>query len=366
MRGSIMLAAALAAHPVGAAAPFEVQPLSNGDRPLAAWLPGTVRCDGAVVSPVTMRRPLTRLGWSGPTPQTASLTVSFDVDQAGRPLSIRRVSPDYGAYSEDVLPSLAASRFPAGEPRAKCQITYTQRMTAMADTPVEDLVSYSLYRPDGDLPWSGWNRIFTMNGDCADRPLPPPLVQVYPDFRKIPATPGSRDWSMVTYDQNARGRTRNVRTLYSTGNTALDAASVKAMRASRHSGGARAGCVYPYWRGPRRLEAPPSPDTMSLRPATSNCDASDDRYVTQPRLIYPDAYGKRSIEGWAIVAFDVAPWGELGNLRVLASQPTEDFGKQALQVLRSARKAPSQTGHVGCVDKIVFRMGPADEEAAAS
>lgn len=360
-----MLAAALAAHPVGAAAPFDVPPAPDGDRPLVAWMPGTVQCDGAVVSPVTMRRPLTRLGWSGSMPQIASLAVSFDIDQAGRPLSIRRVSPEFRPFSEDVLPSLAASRFPAGDTRAGCRITYTHRMTAMTDTPVEDLVSYSLYRPDGALPWSGWNRIFTMNGNCADRPLPPPLVQVYPDFQKIPATPGSRDWSMVTYDQDARGRTRNVRTLYSTGNAALDAASVKAMRASRHSGGARAGCVYPYWRAPMRLAAPPSPDTMSLRPTTSNCDASDDTYATQPRLIYPEAYSKRSIEGWAIVAFDVAPWGELGNLRVLASQPSEDFGQQALQVLRSARKAPSQAGRVGCVDKVVFRMGPTDEEASA-
>ncbi len=116
-------------------------------------------------------------------------------------------------------------------------------------------------------------------------------------------------------------------------------------------------CCFGVWKGVIR--------EVWFRPTTSNCDASDDTYATQPRLIYPEAYSKRSIEGWAIVAFDVAPWGELGNLRVLASQPSEDFGQQALQVLRSARKAPSQAGRVGCVDKVVFRMGPTDEEASA-
>ena len=39
-----------------------------------------------------------------------------------------------------------------------------------------------------------------------------------------------------------------------------------------------------------------------------------------------DADLDRAIEGWAVIAFDVAPWGGTGNVRVVASEPAADFG----------------------------------------
>ena len=59
-----------------------------------------------------------------------------------------------------------------------------------------------------------------------------------------------------------------------------------------------------------------------------------------------------------MVAYDVAPWGEPGNIRVLASEPAEAFGTQAGNVIRTARLAPTQAGHTGCVDRVRFVMGP--------
>ena len=67
---------------------------------------------------------------------------------------------------------------------------------------------------------------------------------------------------------------------------------------------------------------------------------------------------RRRIEGWAVVRYDAAPWGEIGNVTVLAAQPSADFGTQAQVVLRSAKVAPSESGFTGCVERVRFVMPP--------
>ena len=72
------------------------------------------------------------------------------------------------------------------------------------------------------------------------------------------------------------------------------------------------------------------------------------------------------IEGWAVVRYDVAPWGALGNISVLKSEPSEDFGKQAVMMLQNAMLAPSTQGMTGCVDRVRYvlddKPAPADAE----
>jgi len=167
---------------------------------------------------------------------------------------------------------------------------------------------------------------------------------------------------MVGYDLDAKGRPVNLRIVEGTGNRALDAASVKAMRGSRFTNGARTGCLYPFWRKPAPVAAPASPDKASLRPEGSNCPA-DRPWAVTPRLIYPTAYRPRAIEGWAAVAYDVAPWGDTGNIRVLASELATAFGQQAVQIVRLARKAPSRENAIDCVEIVRFVMGKDDAEA---
>jgi TonB family protein len=322
---------------------------------LLAWMPGEVRCGGAPVPATSVRRPWTAIGWGNEKPPGAPLVHRFRIDADGRALSIRRASGGYSPGAEDVAPSLAVSRFPAGELRSDCTIAYSLRATAPQDAPVEDLISYSLTPLSGKLPPEGWARIRPATSPCLVEPRPRPLIMAFPDYGKLPGKPGVKDWSMVEYDLDRRGRPVHVRTGASTGNTALNAAAVKAMRASRYTGGARTGCFYPYARAATTLAAPPSAEEDAPRPS-STCPQRGD-WAAPPRLRYPKAYQRRSVEGWATVAFDVAPWGELGNLRVLVSEPTAEFGEAALQVLRAARKPASSVGRTGCVERVVFKMG---------
>lgn len=341
--------------------PFAPGP-DPSQRRLLAWMPGEVVCGGQAVAATAMRRPWTVLAGAVQEKEQGQATYRFRIDGMGRALSIEREGNRYMMGTEDIGPSLAATRFAAGTPKSQCTITYTARYTPLRESPVEDLISYTLTPLSGPLPREGWERISSADSACLAAPRPMPLIRSFPDFRALPGTPGVKDWSTVDYDQNGEGRPINVRVTHGTGNAALDAAATKAVRASKFTGGARKGCMYPYWRAPEILGAPPlpPPEDDALRQAGSNC-SSDHGWATRPALVYPEAYRRRSVEGWAIVAFDVAPWGETGNVRVLASEPAADFGEQAVWLLRSARKAASPTGRSGCVERIRFVMGKRDE-----
>ncbi|MFT4055384.1 MAG: TonB family protein [Novosphingobium sp.] len=327
----------------------------SGERGLAAWTPGDVRCGGTGNSGVTvsgdpLRRPLSTLGWRGANGQRP-VTLRFDIDAGGRPISITREDARF-VPNDDVAPALAASRFPAGAHSA-CSVTYSVVVTPFATAAVPDLVSYTVTPISGRLPMPGWRRI-REGSDCADAPRPQPLVRTLPDFAKLPATPGMKEWALVAYDTDAKGKPVNVRVETGTGNKALDAAAVKAMRASRFTGGARKACSYPYWRQPEVLAAPPMPDKSAF-PAGDNCPAGQG-WASEPVLRFPQAYNRRRIEGWAVVSYDIALWGAVGNAKVLAAQPSDDFGRQALQVIQSAKAAPSEHGRSGCVERIRFAI----------
>lgn len=56
------------------------------------------------------------------------------------------------------------------------------------------------------------------------------------------------------------------------------------------------------------------------------------------------------------MSYDVAPWGEIGNVKVLAAQPSEDFGGQAVRMMQNAEVKTSGRGMTGCVDRVRFAM----------
>lgn len=363
---AVLMAMAAAGATVGSAAPPPVPPPVTtttaiaGGQPnrqgLGGMTPGPVRCDGGITLPGTaIRRPVGMYAWPGMAQKQPTVTLRFDVDPDGRPISITREGGQLGPTA-DLVPALAATRFAAGA-RTNCAVTFTVQVDSFSTAPVADLVAYSLTRMEGGrLPPSAWARIYAA-GDCATPPRPAPLVRAFPDFDKLPATPGVQDWTLITYDINAGGKPVNVRPTMGTGNRALDAAAVKAIRQSRFTAGARKACAYPFWRQAGVLAAPPMPDSDALRSDERTCPSGRD-WAVAPALRFPQAYARRSVEGWAIVRYDVAPWGQIGNASVLAAQPSEDFGKQAVQVIQSARLQSSPTGRSGCVDRIRFAIRP--------
>lgn len=330
---------------------------------MVIWKAGDVECNGQPFAAADLRRPYIAMTYGASQLRLLNpVTLQFKIDPAGRPLSIAQAGTESLAFASDLGPSLAASRFAAGAERTGCRITYTAQQTAIADTSVEDLVSYSLAPQSGRLPKEGSDRIRPAGSTCYDAPVPARLNIAYPDFPRLQAKPGRRDWTMVHYDLDDQGQPINVRTAYSTRNPSLDAASEQAVRASRYAQGPRKGCMFPYWRAPDPVEAPPPPAEAEFVPAGSTCTQRGN-WAKKPVLQYPPAYRKHAVEGWAIVAFDVAPWGATGNVRTLAAEPAADFGLQAERVIRSATTEPSASGKTGCVELVRFVM---DDAAAGA
>ncbi len=354
----------LAAIAVPAAAVPPPPPVSPDSRGISVWEPGPVLCDGQAVKPISVRRPDPAMTWGVDRDQGPPIAIRFRIDAQGRPLTIDDSAANGGNYAQDIAPALAASRFPAGAARQGCTVFYSRRVTRFADTPVDNLIAYSIFPDNGPLPEAGWRAIRQPGSDCLTNPQPQALVRVSPDFAKLPGTPGVRDWTMIAFDLDKRGRPVAARTLYGTGNTALDAAGVKAVRASRFTASARTGCRFPYYRHPVKLVAPEGPDPESLRPAGSTCPDHGE-WARRPVLTYPDPYRRREIEGWAIIAYDVAPWGETGNIRTLAAEPAAAFGRQAEQVIRSAAKPASASGYTGCIDRVRFVLDAGKAGATA-
>ena len=326
-------------------------------RQILSWNPGEVRCDGVAVGGTALR-PAVEIVFSDPQ-WTKAVSYRFAIDAAGRTRSIDRGTNEFFPFGQDIGPALAASRFAAGAKRENCTISYTPKFEPLASAPIADLVAYSIFPAGQKLPQEGWDRIGTV-GNCRDKPRPAALLSGHPEFLKLKASPGARDWSLVGYDTDASGRPINVRIAHGTGNDELDAAAIEAIRVSRFTGGARTGCLYPYWRSAGKLAAPEKPAEEQMRPANAVCPAKID-WAVRPTTRYPPAYRKRAVEGWAIVAFDTAPWGEVGNVKILEAQPSAEFGQQAMGIVRSGRVAPSAQGASGCIETVKFMM-PADDQ----
>lgn len=353
-----LLVIALAIAPPSNALPMAPVPVVSRSSPepsLLTWTTGVVRCGDKAVQPVAMRQPLSGLHW-GPVPPTMQpAAIRFRIDATGRPLSIRNDRSGFIAGAADLVPALAASVFPAGSAQEDCTVRYTARIASFEQSSIDDMIAYSVAPQSGALPDAGWDRMWPAGTTCRQMPRPAPLRLSFPDYESLRGTRGVRDWSAVQFDTDRQGRPVNVRLRAGTGNPALDKAAVAAIRASRYTQGPRIGCLSPFARAAEPLPPPPMPSSDGLRPAGSQC-AVERPWTTPLRLVYPANLRGRGIEGWAVVAYDVAPWGEPGNVRILASEPAAEFGDAASRLIRQGRKPASPTGQSGCIDKVRYKM----------
>ncbi|MFA9199799.1 MAG: TonB family protein [Cypionkella sp.] len=345
-----------------AAAPYPPPPIVTVplEQRLVVWRPGEVRCDGAAVAVSALRRPAPELRHLVPS-APLDATFAFAIDAHGRPHSIARSGPPGFAIGADLAPSLAASRFPAGAAHVRCAVTYSATGTSIAAADIADLVEYSIRQATGRLPREAWDRI-AGSGNCFSPSRPQALVRVSPDHRAVPGTPGHIEWSALAFDIATAGAPTGIRVAHGTGNPAVERAAVEALSQWRFAEGERRGCLMPFARSAQNLPAPYQPTPSSNQQAAA-C-GSDDRWLTPPRPTYPEAYRRRGIEGWARVTYDVAPWGQIGNVAVVEAQPSDDFGRQALSILRLARTKPSDQGATGCTELVRFVMEAEGKETA--
>ena len=101
------------------------------------------------------------------------------------------------------------------------------------------------------------------------------------------------------------------------------------------------------------------PDPLAACP-----EAMDERFRVRPRLVFPEVFRQRAIEGWALVRFDVAPWGAIGNAAVIEAQPAALFGEDALRLVRASQATPGFEAGVRCVVPVRYRIEAGDDTSA--
>ena len=319
------------------------------------WTATDIRCGGVRVDFERPPAVMPALGWSAANIGMKPVPYSFTIDPTGRPLDIKRVAMGYVVAGEDLTPALAVSRFAPGAARSACSLTFVATPRPVAAAPVASVMAYTIFpgqRPTAEM----WARVKPVGSTCYD-PTPQVRNRAFPDFDTIPKQPGRPSWSMIGFDIDESGKPVRLKPVAGNGNAALETASMKAIAESRFAAGARVGCQYPYWVGSETMPAPPIPEDVGSRAAGATCPAKAE-WAVEPKLIYPEQFRRRAVEGWAVIGYDVAPWGQTGNVRVIAAQPAEEFGAQALRLMSMAKRVPSASGYSGCVDRVRFRMGP--------
>jgi TonB family protein len=345
-----------------APAAYDVRPVDERPRMrVLTWDVSGVVCDaGTRVAPATLNPPLPQTQFLTAANAPQPVRLNFDLDSEGRPFNIRsEIDKRARQQTRDLMPSLRASRFTVDGARQSCSITYTPQSAPFAEAPLETLAALGVatrLRMSKDA----WERISP--GDCRDAPRLAPLTRTYPDFRKLTRREGARQWTYVTYDIDGEGVPVNLATALTSGYDALDAEARAAVQAGRYAGGPRTGCAQAWWTGPATIPAPPIPP-KSETGGNPACKL-EDRWDKEPRLTFPPEYRQRAIEGWAILRFDVAPWGEIGGIEVIDAQPSSEFGEAAMNVLRSARFKPQESGLSGCIDRVIFRMRKDEADTA--
>jgi TonB family protein len=325
---------------------------------------GPARCEGGEERLAREEPPLPVIAGLGPaTGSLAPVALRFRIDSTGRPLSIveeprqNRAGPYFNG--RDVIAAFAASQFRPGGERSGCTIAYQVAAQPIGEADPEILYRFVALQPapSFDARRAVFERIVPAGSNCfGDRNLNVRL-RAYPAFEEIAQPPGTLSFSFVGFDLDSSGRPQNVRLLGSGGNSELDRQSLDAVRRSRFSPIAKRGCTYSYWRRQTEPLRPPEPPRADAgRPDSAPCPDEATGWAYMPPLGFPAEFERRAIEGWAVLKFDVAPWGGVGNVSVVAAEPAAPFGQQAAQIVSASRKAPSARGYTGCVARVLFRL----------
>jgi TonB family protein len=322
-------------------------------------LPGVARCGAELVEPERLEQvfPVDQPSFDGAPPRLRPVSLEFEIDEGGRALSIKRSTDGAPVYapggSPDAEAALARSTFPKSR-KVNCRLTFNPEATSLEEASADQLVRLALFRSQpGPLRNRIGARLSPPGSTCVDAG-PQPQTLVYPQLEPIARTLSSVVYTSFLYDVDGEGRPTNLRPLAGSGHAELDAEVRRAIAGSRFQAEPKSGCVAPFFAQPREeLKAPPPPPMSALRPK----DAPECKNVLSeiPEISFPAQFQRRGIEGWAVIRYSVAPWGEVGAIEVVDAQPAQAFGEAAQNLIRRA-KAKAGAAYAGCLQRVVFEL----------
>lgn len=273
---------------------------------------------------------------------------TFGVDADGRVIDLDRS----GAWTPDSQAAVIASwRFAPGAPASKCKLSLTATVVPLALASPAQLLQAQIAEWRNTPAYV--RKALDALGSCGQTPRRRPQTIAYPDIRPFGNRTVDPAWAGMTYDIDADGAVRNVRIVTQHGEQAFaDAAAASVAESRFQSGSPRTGCHAVFKAGVKASPATKRPDAASFeRPG----DACALKKLPLPEVMpYPPAYAQRRVGGWAIVRFDVAPWGQIGSVQLLASQPTPAFGMAAVELMQRIKVEAPPSGYRGCVVPIIY------------
>ena len=297
-----------------------------------------------------------------PPPLPTSEVFGFSVDADGRVADLKRIGqiPNYGP--EDEAGAIIASwRFAPGQAAKGCKIDL-----APTHRPIEEATPATLFEMlanDVRNPAPALRKALASAGDCTRAPYRRPNVVVYADLRPFDNKTVDPAWVGLHYDIDADGAVKNVRIMGQHGERAFADAAASAVAEGRFFPGApRTGCYVAFKAMPKATEAIKRPPGDSFERPTDGCKVTREALNIPENKYFPPAYAKRRVAGWAIVRFDVAPWGQVGAVEVLAAQPAGAFGDAARSLVQSARPSPPPTGYRGCIVPVIYAIPSVAED----
>jgi len=293
----------------------------------------------------------------------AQVVLTFSIDSGGRTRDIRPAAPrssdpdivivTHRPSTEAEQAALAVWRF-AGGAHSDCRLTIRYAAKPIAEATKDDLLRYfAVTRTRGAARDAVAARLAGPEATCGGerRGGRRPRTISYPD-NKIGQRPppGGRAWTVLRWDLNAEGRAVQIETLGSSGDAAFDAETRRALSETVVEGGEPLqGCVYNFFRNGPALPAPAmqerEDDPLQVCPA----EISERFRAEGAPESFPRAFRERGVEGWALVRFDLATWGQVGNVEVIDAQPAAVFGASGRRTIQAGRATPSLSHGVRCV-----------------
>ena len=334
---------------------------------IISFMPNAVRCNGEQVHPIFAPRPkpsalssyvLSSRRWRN---KASDFDIGFTITKTGRTRAIEKpiLTRARAALREsDVAPALATWKFAPTKSERKCILNV--KITAK---PLDTAAPSDIYRSwalrstsNARLRKLLFNKIVPANSNCYKIRRTTLLKQHRPDYQAIK---GERSFSVYSYDIGKNGRTKNIKILESDSNKKFDDAVRSAVSKnvySRQSNPARNGCVGYFSKGVEQFTVTPdAPENNTVQNAKT-CTLSNAKWKTIGKKIFPKNFAYRGVNGWAYLRFDVAPWGQISNIRVVNAEPSSKFGDAAKRILRTARLPKSDRGHTGCVKRIDYKL----------
>lgn len=363
--------AAVPLPPVGLhveAAP-SVNPVALRPEPiliLAEAPPGEVSCDDSAVPVTSAVTPASRTSITFATLHAeeaeARLSMAFRITPEGRALDIHQLPQPQAGGVQSTFPdedeaALAVWRFaPSAQGHQGCHVAFRSRTKVLSQASPSELYPVIAAAPNpGAITPAVLDQAGLGGGTCRKEPRSEVLEAHYPDPDAIPGEPGQPLWVIYSFDLDAHGRRVNIRRVAGETTPKFDQATRGALAAGRNQPKPRTGCMVIYRHAAATLPAPPP-----LRPAEADrnqgtCPGGD--LLSYPTaMIYPQRFANRGVEGWAFIGFDVAPWGAIGNIRVLAAEPADAFGTSAQSRVALAKVKTPGRAYTDCVLPVHFKM----------